>query len=129
MGLPEYGTSAPNKWHSLTRTRPSRRCGFRSLWTKRQQFRGTTMKQPIVRFPVLCPRCGVESLAEVSVDLAAEALMRNEGIQLKSACHNLYWTASPAEMQQLREYMSAGFFDEQRTSSSPTADRISIPSN
>jgi hypothetical protein len=32
-------------------------------------------------------------------------------------------------MQQLREYMSAGFFDEQRTSSSPTADRISIPSN
>ncbi len=87
------------------------------------------MKKPIVRFPVVCPRCSVESLAEVSVDLAAEALMRNEGIQLKSACHNLYWTASPTEMQQLREYMrSAVFFDEQRTSSA-VADRISIPSN
>ena len=87
------------------------------------------MKQPTVRFPVVCPRCGVESLAEVSVDLAAEALMRNEGIQLKSACHNLYWTASPTEMQQLREYMrSVVVFDEQRTSSA-VADRISIPSN
>ena len=69
------------------------------------------MKQPIVRFPVVCPRCGVESLAEVSIDLAAEALMRNEGTQLKATCHNLYWTASPTEMQQLREYMSAVFVD------------------
>jgi hypothetical protein len=86
------------------------------------------MKKPIVRFPVVCPRCGVEGLAEVSVDLGAEALMRNEGIQLKSACHNLFWTASPTEMQQLREYMSAVFVDEQRTSS-PTADRVRIPSN
>ena len=66
---------------------------------------------------------------DVSVDLAAEALMRNEGVQLKSACHNLYWTASPTEMQQLREYMrNAVFVDEQRTSS-PAPYRISIPSN
>jgi len=87
------------------------------------------MKQPIVRFPVLCPRCGVESFAEVSVDLAAEALMRNEGIQLKAVCHNLYWTASAMEMHQLREYMrSAVFVDEQRTSS-PAADRVRTPSN
>jgi hypothetical protein len=85
-------------------------------------------QQSIVKFPVVCPRCGVESLTEVSVDLAAEALMRNEGIQLRAACHNLYWTASPTEMQQLREYMSAVFVDEQRTSS-PTADRVRIPSN
>jgi hypothetical protein len=85
------------------------------------------MKQPVVRFPVVCPRCGVESLAEVSVDLAAEALMRNEGVQLKAACHNLYWTASPTEMQQLREHMRAGFVVEQRTSSSPAADRIQNP--
>jgi len=55
--------------------------------------------------------------------------MRNEGVQLKSVCHNLYWTASAMEMHQLREYMkSAVFVDEQRTSS-PTADRISTPSN
>ncbi len=39
--------------------------------------------------------------------------MRNEGTQLKAACHNLYWTASPTEMQQLREYMSAVFVAEQ----------------
>jgi hypothetical protein len=70
-------------------------------------FRVTTMKRPIVRFPVICPRCGEESLTEVSIALAAEALMRNEGAQLKAACHNLYWTASPAEMQQLRKYMGA----------------------
>jgi hypothetical protein len=79
------------------------------------------MKQPTIRFPVVCPRCGVESLAEVSIALAAEALMRNEGTQLKAACHNLYWTASPAEMQQLRGYMSAVFVEEQRTSG-PAAD-------
>jgi len=78
------------------------------------------MKQPTIRFPVVCPRCGAESLAEVSIALAAEALMRSEGIQLKVACHNLYWTASPTEMQQLRGYMSA-VIDEQRTSS-PAAD-------
>jgi hypothetical protein len=83
-----------------------------------------TMKEPIVRFPVLCPRCGTESFAEVSVAFAAEALMRNEGVQLKTVCHNLYWTASPIEMDQLREYMSAMYVDEQRTSS-PTADRVS----
>jgi hypothetical protein len=100
-----------------------------SLWKKGNNLRGMAMKKPIIRFPVLCPRCGVENLTEVSVDLATEALMRHEGIQLKSACHNLFWTASPTEMQQLREYMSAGYFDEQRTPSSPTADRISIPSN
>jgi hypothetical protein len=98
------------------------------LWKRGNNFWGMIMKKPIVRFPVLCPRCGEESLTEVSVDLAAEGLMRNEGIQLKSACHNLFWTASSTEMQQLREYMSAGLFDEQRTSSSPN-DRISIPSN
>jgi hypothetical protein len=67
------------------------------------------MKQAMLRLPVVCPRCGVENLAEVSVLLAADALMRNEGIQLRAACHNLYWTASPIEMQQLREYMSALF--------------------
>jgi len=79
------------------------------------------MKKPIVRFPVFCPRCGEESLTEVSVDLAAEGLMRNEGIQLKSACHNLFWTASSTEMQQLRGYMSAVFVEEQGTSK-PAAD-------
>ena len=72
------------------------------------------MKKPIVRFPVVCPRCSTESLAEVSVDLAAETFMRNEGIQLRAACHNLYWTASPIEMDQLREYMRAIFVDQQR---------------
>jgi hypothetical protein len=87
-----------------------------------------TMKKSIVRFPVVCPRCGTENLAEVSGDLAAEALMRNEGIQLKAACHNLYWTASPIEMHQLLEYVSALFVDEQRTSS-PTADRVRNPSD
>jgi hypothetical protein len=54
--------------------------------------------------------------------------MRNEGTQLKAACHNLYWTASPIEMQQLRGYMSAVLVDEPRTSS-PAADRARIPSN
>ncbi len=72
------------------------------------------MKQPVVRFPVICPRCGTENLAELSVVIAAEALMRNEGIQFKAHCHNLYWTASPREMEQLREYMSAIFADQQR---------------
>jgi hypothetical protein len=87
-----------------------------------------TMKQPTVGFPVVCPRCGVESFAEVSIAVAAEALIRHEGTQLKAACHNLYWTASPTEMQQLREYMGAVFVDEQRTSS-PAADRARIPSD
>jgi len=78
------------------------------------------MKEPIVRFPVLCPRCGTESFAEVSVAFAAEALMRNEAVQLRTVCHNLYWTASPMEMHQLREYMSAMYVD---------ADRVKVPSN
>jgi len=83
------------------------------------------MKQPTIRFPVVCPRCGTESLAEVSIALAAEALMRSEGIQLKAACHNLYWTASPTEMQQLRGYMSA-VIDEQRTSSQAADPRQNL---
>jgi hypothetical protein len=34
MGLPDYGTSAPNKWHSLTRARSSRNSFFVSLEKK-----------------------------------------------------------------------------------------------
>jgi hypothetical protein len=64
------------------------------------------MKEPTVRFPVVCPDCGSEHLAEFSVATLAEALIRNDDIRLRAACHDSYWVASPGEIAQVRTYMS-----------------------
>ena len=65
------------------------------------------MKEPMVKFPVVCPKCGTEHLTEVPIAVVADALIKKEGIYLRAACHDAAWNASPTEIEQLREYMGA----------------------
>jgi hypothetical protein len=63
------------------------------------------MSEPVVRFPVKCPVCDGEVLAEFSVSLIADALLTNEPIPPYAGCHKRLWNASQTERTQIREYL------------------------
>jgi hypothetical protein len=65
------------------------------------------MSEPTVRFPVACPKCGTERLTEFSVDAVADALKRGSDICLVATCHELIWTATELELEQIHEYLGA----------------------
>jgi hypothetical protein len=66
------------------------------------------MNEPTIQFPVTCPVCGAEALAEYPVADVADALISRTGaLQLRASCHDLRWTASKLELQQIREYLGA----------------------
>ena len=60
-----------------------------------------------VRFPVTCPMCGSELLAEMASNDIAGALVNHRRIRLYASCHDVSWDASDVEIRQLREYMEA----------------------
>lgn len=62
------------------------------------------MSEPTVRFPVACPKCGTERLTEFPVDAVADALKRGSDICLVATCHELIWTATELELEQIHEY-------------------------
>ena len=64
--------------------------------------------EPVIRFPVICPICLKESLAESPVGLVAEALMRDGALPPTSGCHGFTWSAGDVEREQIREYLAAG---------------------
>jgi hypothetical protein len=73
------------------------------------------MKEPTIRFPVTCPRCGSESLTELPIaDVANALLVRGHILQLFVSCHEYSWAASQLELQQIREYLGAPWLDAQR---------------
>ena len=72
------------------------------------------MKEPMVRFPVVCPKCGTEHLTEVAIAAVADALIKKERVYLRAVCHDSAWNASPTEIEQLREYMGAPWIDTAR---------------
>ena len=66
------------------------------------------MNEPTIQFPVTCPKCGAEAIADYPVADVADALLsRSTVLQLYAPCHDCHWPASQAEMQQIREYMAA----------------------
>jgi hypothetical protein len=70
--------------------------------------------EPMIRFPVVCPRCGNERLAEYPISIVADALLRGANISLAAPCHGLIWNASPLELGQIREYLGFVWLDAQR---------------
>ena len=64
------------------------------------------MREPVLRFPVTCPDCALESLSEMPNGLIANALLTGTGIRLHSHCHEQYWTATFAEREQLRRSLA-----------------------
>lgn len=65
------------------------------------------MNEPTVRFPAKCPKCGKERLAEFPVDIVADALRRGSDICLVATCHDVIWTATDLELEQIHQYLEA----------------------
>jgi hypothetical protein len=69
-------------------------------------MKGNDMPEPILKTPVTCPHCALESLAEMPIAVIANALLIGKAIRLYSKCHDHYWTATFAEREQLRKSLS-----------------------
>jgi len=66
------------------------------------------MNEPTIQFPVNCPKCGGEELGEFPVaEVAAALLAPTTTLRLYARCHEYHWTAHPAELAQIREYLAA----------------------
>jgi hypothetical protein len=63
------------------------------------------MIDPTFRFPVVCPKCGREQLSELPTDEVVYALNRGSEISLVATCHDVIWTATELELQQIHEYL------------------------
>jgi hypothetical protein len=75
---------------------------------KSNNAKDAAWKEPGVRFPVTCPICARALLTELPVALIAEALIMESSIRLHASCHDVYWDATELEVEQIREYLSAG---------------------
>jgi hypothetical protein len=61
--------------------------------------------QAILRFPVVCPSCGGETLFSAPARTISEALSAGTPIALRAnCCSTLQWFASELEIEQIREY-------------------------
>jgi hypothetical protein len=65
------------------------------------------VSEPTVRFPVTCPKCGAEQIEESPVAEVAAALLSDGKLRFLASCHTYTWNASPAELEQIREYLDA----------------------
>jgi len=65
------------------------------------------MIEPTVRFPVVCPRCGREKLTEFPINEVVYALNGGSDISLVATCHDVIWTATERELEQIHEYLLA----------------------
>jgi hypothetical protein len=63
------------------------------------------MIEPTIRFPVVCPKCGREKLIEFPINEVVYALNRGSGISLVATCHDVIWTATELELEQIHEYL------------------------
>jgi hypothetical protein len=64
------------------------------------------MPELTIKVSVTCPTCALESLSDMPIARIATALLTGQAIRLHSICHDLYWTATFAERNQLRESLS-----------------------
>jgi hypothetical protein len=63
------------------------------------------MIDSIIRFPVVCPKCGGEKLTELPISEVADSLNRGLDISLVATCHEVIWTATELELEQIHEYL------------------------
>jgi hypothetical protein len=63
------------------------------------------MIESTVRFPVVCPECGREKLTDFPVNEVAYALEGGSDISLVATCHDVIWTATELELEQINDYL------------------------
>ena len=86
------------------------------------------MKDPEVLMPIQCPQCRQEWLEGFPVALVADALLSGNRLRITSRCHSREWHASAVEMEQMREYLSAGCIGRRNTSGKYAAAVSANPS-
>jgi hypothetical protein len=86
--------------------------------------KGNDMPEPILKFPVTCPVCALESASEIPIALIANALLTSKGIRLHSTCHDHYWTATFAEREQLRRSLAVLDIEAHICAGTPHAERF-----
>lgn len=79
-----------------------------------------------MKFPVICPECARETIGEFQIAVIATALITGKNLRLYAACHNVYWTASPVEREQLREYLAVIRIDARERAEQPQESSDSI---
>jgi hypothetical protein len=63
------------------------------------------MFEHTIRFPVACPKCGKERLTEFPTNEVVHALDGCSDITLVATCHDVIWTATELEWEQIHEYL------------------------
>jgi hypothetical protein len=75
--------------------------------------------EPLIRFPVACPKCMRESLFHVPLKSINEALVTRNDISLSTACcGGVDWVASGIETEQIKQYVSLWRIPRLRTAHS-----------
>jgi hypothetical protein len=49
----------------------------------------------------------MERLTEIPFDVVTDALQKGSDIYLVATCHDVIWTATESELEQIREYLGA----------------------
>jgi hypothetical protein len=65
------------------------------------------MEDRLLRFPLVCPECGMELLTELSAAAVVQALVTGDSMRFYARCHHRVWQASVIERDQLRRYLRA----------------------
>jgi hypothetical protein len=69
------------------------------------------MNHAILRFPIQCPCCGAEILAESRVAELIGAFAHRRPLRFHAPCHDQDWSATALETDQVREYLRAVWLD------------------
>ena len=64
------------------------------------------MPEPILKIPVTCPDCALESVSEMPIAVIANGLLTGQSLRLYSHCHDRYWTATFTEREHLRKTLA-----------------------
>jgi hypothetical protein len=70
--------------------------------------------EPRIRFPISCPVCRKEVIAEYRTADLVGALINGRPIRLYAPCHDKSWAASYVEVQQIRAHLGATRLDTPR---------------
>ena len=65
----------------------------------------TRMDSPTLHFPVRCPVCSADLVAELRVSHVVRALHEGRPIRLHAACHDQWWNASNKDAEAIAEYL------------------------
>jgi len=74
------------------------------------------MNEVLIRFPIVCPVCGMDSLGGCRLMDIVNALFQSQPLGLTSHCHRECWQASDIELAQISDYLSAAILHRPGTS-------------